>query len=51
MANKIVQLTDKDGNNLFPVVGADVPTIEMTDTDPGEGSALAANNFIGVYNA
>jgi hypothetical protein len=28
---------------------ADVPVITMTDTDPGEGSALAANNFIGVY--
>lgn len=26
-----------------------VPTITMTDTDPGEGSALAANNFVAVY--
>ena len=26
-----------------------IPTITMTTTDPGEGSALAANNFIGVY--
>ena len=26
-----------------------VPTITMTTTDPGEGSPLAANNFIGVY--
>ena len=26
-----------------------VPTITMTTTDPGEGSALAANNFIAVY--
>ena len=25
------------------------PDITMTDTDPGEGSVLAANNFIGVY--
>lgn len=25
------------------------PVITMTDTDPGEGSTLAANNFIGVY--
>lgn len=25
------------------------PVITMTDTDPGEGSALAANNFVGVY--
>lgn len=27
------------------------PTITMQTTDPGEGSALAANNFIAVYNA
>ena len=26
-----------------------VPTITMTTTDPGEGVALAANSFIGVY--
>lgn len=26
-----------------------VPTITMTNTDPGEGVALAANNFIAVY--
>ena len=26
-----------------------IPVITMTTTDPGEGSALAANNFIGVY--
>ena len=25
------------------------PVITMTDTDPGEGSALADNNFVGVY--
>lgn len=25
------------------------PTITMTSTDPGEGSALAANNYIAVY--
>jgi len=25
--------------------------ISMTTTDPGEGSALAENNFIAVYNA
>lgn len=25
------------------------PTITMTTTDPGEGAALAANSFIGVY--
>lgn len=27
----------------------DVPTITMSNTDPGEGTPLAANNFIGVY--
>lgn len=27
------------------------PTITMTSTDPGQGSALAANNFVGVYGA
>ena len=26
-----------------------VPVITMTNTDPGEGGTLAANNFIGVY--
>lgn len=26
-----------------------VPVFTITDTDPGEGSALAANNFIAVY--
>lgn len=29
----------------------EVPVITMTSTDPGEGGALAANNFIAVYNA
>lgn len=27
----------------------EVPVITMTTTDPGEGSALAANNLLGVY--
>ena len=30
-------------------VALDYPEITMTTTDPGEGSALAANNYIGVY--
>ena len=30
-------------------VALDYPVITMTQTDPGEGSALAANNFIAVY--
>lgn len=32
-------------------IALDYPTITMTSTDPGEGSPLAANNFIAVYNA
>ena len=27
-----------------------VPVINITTTDPGEGAALAANTFVGVYN-
>lgn len=30
---------------------ADVPSITMQTTDPGEGQPLAANNFIAVYNS
>lgn len=30
---------------------ANMPTITMTTTDPGEGQPLAANNFIAVYEA
>lgn len=50
MADKIVQLIDKDGDNIYPV--ASVPhgaSITMTTTDPGEGETLAADNLIGVY--
>lgn len=32
-------------------VDAATPVITMTTTDPGEGSPLAANTFIAVYNA
>lgn len=32
-------------------VALDYPVITMQTTDPGEGVALAANNFIAVYNA
>lgn len=31
------------------VLDEKIPTITMTTTDPGEGSALAANNFVAVY--
>lgn len=50
MADKIVQLTNLDGDNLYPI--ASVPhgaSITMTNIDPGEGSALAADNYVGVY--
>lgn len=50
MVDKIVQLIDKDGDNIYPV--ASVPhgaSITMTDTDPGEGAALEADHYIGVY--
>lgn len=30
-------------------LNSDAPVITMTSTDPGEGAALAANNFIAVY--
>ena len=52
MANKIVQLTNQDGDNLYPI--ASVPhgaSITMTNVDPGEGSALAADSYVGVYGA
>ena len=50
MADKIVQLKDKDDNNIYPI--ASVPNgakITMTDTDPGEGAPLEADNYIAVY--
>lgn len=31
-------------------IALDYPVITMTNTDPGEGSPLAANNFIAVYS-
>lgn len=49
MADRIVQLIDKDANNVFPVVATgDAPVITVTSTDPGEGSSLAANHFVAV---
>lgn len=50
MADKIVQLIDNNGDNIYPVVQHEtIPSITMTSTDPGEGSPLAANNFVAVY--
>lgn len=33
------------------VLNDKIPVITLQTTDPGEGAPLAANNFIGVYNA
>lgn len=46
--------TTDDGKYLkadgtWATVAGGGSTITLTDTDPGEGSALAADNFIGVY--
>lgn len=54
MADRIVQLQDKDGNNVYPIStiqDSDSAKITMTSTDPGEGVPLAANNFIAVYDS
>lgn len=43
-------LSARQGKVLKDLIDAiQVPTITMTTTDPGEGAALAANNYIGVY--
>lgn len=52
MADRIVQLQDKDGNNVYPIStiqDSDSAKITMTDIDPGEGSPLAANHYVAVY--
>ena len=36
--------------NQGRVLNEKIPVITMTTTDPGEGSALADNNYIGVYD-
>lgn len=45
-----------DDNTLYGLTGAQmkdlprkIPVITMQTTDPGEGSALAENHFIAVY--
>lgn len=48
MADRIVQLIDKNNDNIFPVTTVDGPTITVTSTDPGAGSSLAANHFVAV---
>lgn len=43
------QWEDLAGRIKAKADSSSVPIITMTTTDPGEGSALAANTFIGVY--
>ena len=40
--------TANSSNNVTANIA--VPTLSTTDTDPGEGSALAADTFLGVYD-
>ena len=50
MADKVVQLIDKSGDNIFPLSSdPNAAKITMTTSDPGEGAALDQNNFIAVY--
>lgn len=53
MADRIVQLTDANGDNIYPInVNPDnAANIEMSSTDPGEGSPLAANHYIAYYGS
>lgn len=37
--------------NQGRVLNEKIPAVTLTSTDPGEGATLAANNFIGVYDA
>ena len=45
----VVTFTANSSTNATANITA--PVITMTSTDPGEGSPLAQNNFIAVYNA
>lgn len=50
MADKIVQLIDSQNDNIFPLSSdPNAAHITMTTADPGEGSPLDQNEFIGVY--
>lgn len=51
MANKIVQLQNKEGDNIYPLsadYGSRLKLI-MSTTDIGEGATLAENTLYGVY--
>lgn len=47
-AGEGISIADESGALVISSTGGG-STITMTTTDPGEGSALAANNYIGVY--
>lgn len=48
MADKIVQLTDKDGNNIFPV--ATVPTTIANDFQNWTGTKAMTTSYASVLN-
>lgn len=53
MANKIVQLVNEDGDNIYPL-SADEGTrlkLVMSTVDIGEGQPLPDNTLYGVYTA
>ena len=43
-----ISITDESGDLVISATNSG-PTITMTTTDPGEGSALATDNYVGVY--
>ena len=52
--NDTIQRKLTAGANITIVnneISADAPVVTLQTADPGEGQALAANHFIGVYNA
>lgn len=65
MSDRIVQLKDRDGNNIFPVSSTVDNSVHYVDpeetvipvtgviptaTDPGEGSSLSQNTLVAVYD-
>lgn len=48
--NGVTVQTFTANSSTSKTVNITTPVITVTNTDPGEGSALAANNFIAVYD-
>ena len=48
--NGVTVQTFTANSSTSKTVNITTPVITVTDTDPGEGAALAANNFIAVYD-